>query len=111
MRRGRRERGQILPIVALALVALLGISAFAIDVGYAFYAKRQLQSAADAAALAGAQDLPSISTAKATAATYASANTPANLSSVSYTYTTSCTTSASRGPRLRPRRRTRTTSP
>ena len=58
MRRARGERGQILPIVALALVALLGISAFAIDVGYAYYAKRQLQSATDAAALAGAQDLP-----------------------------------------------------
>ena len=44
--------------MALALVALLGIAAFAIDVGYAYYAKRQLQSATDAAALAGAQDLP-----------------------------------------------------
>ena len=42
----------------VALVALLGIGAFAIDVGYAYYAKRQLQSATDAAALAGAQDLP-----------------------------------------------------
>jgi uncharacterized membrane protein len=50
VRRGRRERGQILPIVALSLVALPGISAFAIDVGYAYYAKRQLQSATDAAA-------------------------------------------------------------
>ncbi len=39
MRRARGERGQILPIVALALVALLGIAAFAIDVGYAYYAQ------------------------------------------------------------------------
>ena len=58
MRRTRGERGQILPLVAFALVALLGIWAFAIDVGFAYYAKRQLQSATDAAALAGAQDLP-----------------------------------------------------
>ncbi len=58
MRRARGERGQILLVVTLALVALLGIAAFAIDVGYAYYAKRQLQSATDAAALAGAQDLP-----------------------------------------------------
>ena len=58
VRRRRGERGQILPLVAIALVALLGIGAFAIDVGYAYYAKRQLQSATDAAALAGAQDLP-----------------------------------------------------
>jgi Flp pilus assembly protein TadG len=97
MRKRGRERGQILPVVALALVALLGISAFAIDVGYAYYAKRQLQSAADAAALAGAQDLPSVTTAKATAASYASANTPVNLASVAYTYTTSCTATALAG--------------
>ena len=54
-------------VVALALVALLGIAAFSIDVGYAYYAKRQLQSATDAAALAGAQDLPNGTTAIATA--------------------------------------------
>ena len=93
MRKGRGERGQILPIVALALVALLGISAFAIDVGYAYYAKRQLQAATDAAALAGAQDLPTVATAKATAATYAAANTPANVTAT-YTYTTKCTATA-----------------
>ena len=57
-------------LVALALVVLLGISAFAIDVGFAYYAKRQLQSATDAAALAGAQDLPNTATALATAAPY-----------------------------------------
>ena len=107
MRTGRRERGQILPIVALALVVMLGISAFAIDVGYAYYAKRQLQSATDAAALAGAQDLPSISTAKATAATYASANVPANLATATFTYVTSCTASAAAGSARR--RPTRTT--
>ena len=76
MRRARGERGQILAVVALALVALLGICAFAIDVGYAYYAKRQLQSATDAAALAGAQDLPNATTAIATATSYAAANTP-----------------------------------
>jgi len=93
MRRGRRERGQILPVVTLALIALLGISAFAIDVGYAYYAKRQLQSATDAAALAGAQDLPTASTAIATATTYAAANTPANVTAT-YTYATKCTATA-----------------
>ena len=91
MRRARGERGQILALVALALVALLGIAAFGIDVGYAYYAKRQLQSATDAAALAGAQDLPNGSTAVATAASYAAANTPANLSSMNFTYAVTCT--------------------
>ena len=94
MRARSRERGQILPVVALALVALLGVSAFAIDVGFAYYAKRQLQSATDAAALAGAQDLPNATTAVATAASYATANTPANLSSMTFTYQTKCTATA-----------------
>jgi Flp pilus assembly protein TadG len=94
MRKARGERGQVLAIVALALVALLGISAFAIDVGYAYYAKRQLQSATDAAALAGAQDLPNATTAVTTATTYAAANTPANLSGLTFTYTTKCTATA-----------------
>jgi Putative Flp pilus-assembly TadE/G-like len=91
MRRARGERGQILAIVVLALVALLGIAAFAIDVGYAYYAKRQLQSATDAAALAGAQDLPTAATAITTATSYAAANTPGNLSGLSFTYQTKCT--------------------
>jgi Flp pilus assembly protein TadG len=91
--RVHRERGQILPIVAVALVGLLGIGAFAIDVGYAYYAKRQIQSATDAAALAGAQDLPNGSTAIATATSYAAANTPANLS-FTFAYQVKCTATA-----------------
>ena len=94
MRRARGERGQILAVVVLALVALLGIAAFAIDVGYAYYAKRQLQAAADAAALAGAQDLPVASDAIKTATQYAGDNTPANLSTLTFTYQTKCTTTA-----------------
>ena len=93
MRGARGERGQILAVVALALVALLGVAAFSIDVGYAYYAKRQLQSATDAAALAGAQDLPNATTAIATATNYAQDNTPANLS-FNFTYTTTCTATA-----------------
>ena len=95
MRTTRCERGQVLPLMALVLVVLLGISAFAVDIGYAYYAKRQLQSTADAAALAGAQDLPSIPTAIATATDYVGYNTPANLSgSFTFTYQTKCTAQA-----------------
>jgi hypothetical protein len=94
MRGVRGERGQILPLVTVALVALLGIAAFAIDVGYAYYAKRQLQSATDAAALAGAQDLPVAATAIAVASSYAAANTPPNLGSFNFTYQTKCTATA-----------------
>ena len=91
MRGVRAQRGQILPLVAVALLGLLGIGAFAIDVGYAYYAKRQLQSATDAAALAGAQDLPVKATAFATAASYADANQPPNISDMTFTYEAKCT--------------------
>jgi hypothetical protein len=93
MRAARRERAQILPLIALSLVALLGIAAFAIDVGFAYYGKRQLQSATDAAALAGAQDLPNAATAITTATSYAAANTPSNLS-FNFSYQVSCTNTA-----------------
>ena len=94
MRTARRERGQILPLVCFMLVVLLGISAFAVDVGYAYYAKRQLQAATDAAALAGAQDLPVTATAIQTAKDYAAANTPSNLGTFTFTYTPKCTATA-----------------
>src|SRR5512145_1244133 len=54
----RNERGAVLVYVALALVfALLGMVALAIDMGYMYVAKAQLQNAADAGALAGASKL------------------------------------------------------
>jgi Flp pilus assembly protein TadG len=60
--RGRRvaegEAGQVLPIVALALVALLGLTALSLDVGRMTITRRQLQNAVDAAAHAGVQVLP-----------------------------------------------------
>lgn len=48
------ESGAILIMVALMLVVLMGMSAFAIDQGEAWYARTQAQTAADAGALAGA---------------------------------------------------------
>jgi hypothetical protein len=53
----RKERGQVLPLFALFLVVLIGFSALAIDVTGMLAAKRFYRSAADAASLAGAQDL------------------------------------------------------
>jgi len=52
-----KEQGAVLLIVALSLVVFCTIGAFAVDVGYWATVKRQLQSAADAAALAGCQEL------------------------------------------------------
>lgn len=48
----RDDRGVVLILAAITLVTLLVLSAFAIDVGGAYNARRQDQTAADAAALA-----------------------------------------------------------
>lgn len=66
----REERGQALVIVVLFLFVLLGMAAMVIDVGYAYYAHRTLQASADAAALAGAQELPDPARAEALAYDY-----------------------------------------
>src|SRR5262245_12559665 len=51
------RRGAVAPLVALLLVPILGMVAFGVDTGYMVLAQSDLQSAADAAALAGAQQL------------------------------------------------------
>ena len=55
------ERGQVIVIVVLSLVVLLGMAAFVIDLGNFRAHRRQMQTAADAAALAGAMQLPPFS--------------------------------------------------
>lgn len=52
-----KNKGQVLVLVALSLVVFIGFAALAIDVGYFYHTKNQLQGAADAAALAGASQL------------------------------------------------------
>src|SRR5215212_1495641 len=52
-----RRRGQILPLFALMLVAIFAMGALAIDVSGIYATRRAYRSAADAASLAGAQDL------------------------------------------------------
>jgi Flp pilus assembly protein TadG len=46
------QRGQTLPFVALAMVALLGVGGLVVDVGHAYVVRSQLQNSANAAALA-----------------------------------------------------------
>jgi Putative Flp pilus-assembly TadE/G-like len=59
MRQLRSESGQVIPLVGVVLMAvLLGVCALAIDMGVWFKASRSAQNVADAAALAGVQDLP-----------------------------------------------------
>lgn len=54
----KNENGSAIVLVALSMVVLMGVAACVVDVGVAFAEKAQLQNAADAAALAGAQELP-----------------------------------------------------
>jgi hypothetical protein len=62
-------------LVAIMMVGLLGFTALVIDVGGMNLTRTQLQSAADAAALAGARNLPDNPTLASSAATsYAAAN-------------------------------------
>jgi Flp pilus assembly protein TadG len=70
LRRARKECGQVVVFLALALVVLLGVSALVLDVGYAYYVQRSLQASADAAALAGAAELPDPAAAEAVAREY-----------------------------------------
>jgi Flp pilus assembly protein TadG len=79
--RSGSERGQAFALMVISLIALLGTAAIVMDVGFAWYAKRQVQAQADAAALAGAQELPNKTLALATAIDYANKNLPANLTS------------------------------
>jgi hypothetical protein len=50
-----RARGVTLIWMAIAILVLISFTALAVDFGYTYYTTQQLQNAADAAALAGAQ--------------------------------------------------------
>ena len=56
----REKKGQALVLVALILVALIALAGLAIDGGRLYALRRQVQNAADAAALAGARELATV---------------------------------------------------
>ena len=58
IKRFKSENGAVVVIVALSIVALMMVTALTIDVGSLYEERRHLQTVADAAALAGAQELP-----------------------------------------------------
>ena len=51
------RNGTVVVLIAVMLVVLLGCVALAVDVGYLYVARAELQRAADAGALAGVQGL------------------------------------------------------
>src|SRR6185437_15813541 len=57
MRKHALERGQTLPIVAVAALLLTAMAGFGADVGYHQYQQRIQQTATDSAALAAAAEL------------------------------------------------------
>ncbi len=67
-RRRRAERGAVAVAVAILLPVIIGVTGLVIDVGSWYLTQAQLQNAADAAALAGAADLPNSPSSAAVAA-------------------------------------------
>lgn len=65
-----REDGQTLPVLVLFMVGLLGISGLVIDLGGWYQQQQSVQAAADAAAIAGASQLPAGWSAAQTAANH-----------------------------------------
>jgi hypothetical protein len=84
----RNQSGQAFVLTVLFMTALIGMAALVIDLGSWFRAHRQLQATADAAALAGAQELPtSTGNANSFAVQYANDNTD-GLTGVTVTFST-----------------------
>jgi len=98
MKRCADERGSVLILTALSMTVLLGFVALAIDAGNLYFTQSRLQTLADTAAMAGALEASSCSSANCaiitTAATTAlTEGTP----SVSVTLFTQCATAAGTG--------------
>lgn len=72
------QRGSAV-VALIFLVALLACAALAVDAGFGLNRKAELQSVADAAALAGAARLPDADAAVATALEYANKNVPSGV--------------------------------
>jgi Flp pilus assembly protein TadG len=93
--KGRRDqRGQSLVLVVISMTVLLGMAALVLDLGLGWYAKRQLQASVDAAALAGAQELPSNANAVARAHEFIVKNPTRGVSDLQDTTTTKCLATA-----------------
>ena len=78
-KRETRRKGNVVVMVAVLIPVLLGMGAFAIDVGYIAFMRSQAQAGADAGALAATEELPcGPETLQQLAFRYASFNMPSN---------------------------------
>lgn len=102
LRTSRDESGQVFALLAVALVVLLGMTALVLDLGYAYYVKRSLQASADAAATAGAMELPDAGAALTRAQEYSGShggrNERGNLPPVTTSVTAKCLSRAPCNP-------------
>ncbi len=88
-RKMRADNGQAVILVALSLTGILGFVALATDVGTLLHAKRNLQIAADSAAIAGAVEIDiggSVPAAAAAAATQNGVTSGSNGATVTINY-------------------------
>jgi Flp pilus assembly protein TadG len=92
------ESGQTLPLIALFMVIMLGILGMVVDLGNAYRVHQQLQATADAAAAAGADQLPNTTGAVSAAASYSAAaggkNHITGAGTITESATTDCSTSS-----------------
>jgi hypothetical protein len=72
----RTSKAQALPLVAMLLVAFIGLLGLALDLGRLYVARTELSRAIDSAALAGVIELPNIDAAQDKAETYLEDNQP-----------------------------------
>jgi len=87
-------RGQSAVMLAVSMIAFIGIAGITIDLGHAYVARQQLQTSTDVAALAGASALPNTTTATTQVTAYSAQTgrlsaTP-NLTNVTVTPTFQC---------------------
>jgi hypothetical protein len=76
LKRLGKEHGQAIPLIALAMFALIAMVGFAIDVGRIYAKRTQLTRSLDAGALAGVQELPDMTKARTIAQAYVAYNQP-----------------------------------
>jgi hypothetical protein len=92
------ESGQAAPFAAVCLVVIMGTMALAIDVGHLRFKQQQLQTVADAAALAGALEIPTCGSTSNCAAMQTSAQTAVTENGLGTpTVVTQCASSSASG--------------
>ena len=72
----RDQRGVVAIVLGVILVVLMGLTAMAVDLGYLFVLRGELQNTADSSALAGASQLPDAVDVRSAAVQYANRNMP-----------------------------------